>query len=96
MRDGGLLAGGESALRRSAFSGEGARRVDGRWHRAGSAIVYVSANRALAMLEVLANSSGVDRMHFRRACWSHVRDSLTEYAILMSASRRSRLRTPLS
>src|SRR5690606_33641449 len=46
-----------------AFSGEGARRVQGRWHAAGSAVVYASANRALAMLEVLANLAGVYRPH---------------------------------
>lgn len=46
-----------------AFSGEGARRVQGRWHDAGSAVVYSSANRALGMLEVLANFSGTDRQH---------------------------------
>lgn len=52
---------------RSAFSGEGARRADGRWHSAGLAVVYTSANQALAMLEVLANFSGAER-HMLPAC----------------------------
>jgi RES domain-containing protein len=37
----------------SAFDGEGARRYGGRWNGPGTAVVYVSETRALAVLEVL-------------------------------------------
>ncbi|HTP29331.1 MAG TPA: RES family NAD+ phosphorylase [Anaeromyxobacteraceae bacterium] len=40
----------------NAFSGEGARRVAGRWHPAGLAIVYTSSSQALALLEVLVHA----------------------------------------
>jgi RES domain-containing protein len=39
----------------TAFSGEGARRYAGRWHEAGTPIVYCSASRALAALEQLVH-----------------------------------------
>ncbi|MGH9380131.1 MAG: RES family NAD+ phosphorylase [Thermoanaerobaculia bacterium] len=45
----------------SAFTGEGARRVGGRWHSPGAPVVYTSASRALAMLEVLVNLTGAAR-----------------------------------
>lgn len=47
----------------SAFTGEGARRVAGRWHSPGAPVVYTSASRALAMLEVLVNLTGAERRH---------------------------------
>lgn len=34
-----------------AFSGEGARRVSGRWHHRGTAVVYASESLALSVLE---------------------------------------------
>ncbi len=37
----------------SAFSGEGARRYAGRWHRKGVPVVYTAGNLSLAMLEML-------------------------------------------
>lgn len=45
----------------SAFTGEGARRAGGRWHSPGTPVVYTSASRALAILEVLANLTGAAR-----------------------------------
>lgn len=38
-----------------AFSGEGARRHQGRWNHRGTAIVYTSGTVSLAALEILAN-----------------------------------------
>ncbi len=39
----------------TAFSGEGALRYAGRWHFAGSPVVYTATSRALAALEVLVH-----------------------------------------
>jgi RES domain-containing protein len=41
----------------SAFSGEGALRYDGRWHRKGTPVVYASESRSLAALEQLVHLS---------------------------------------
>jgi len=38
-----------------AFSGEGSRRVAGRWHDKGSPVVYTSVSLALATLEVFVH-----------------------------------------
>ncbi len=38
-----------------AFTGEGAMRFGGRWNRRGTALVYTSASRALATLELLVH-----------------------------------------
>lgn len=38
-----------------AFSGEGARRVAGRWHPAGVRVVYTSSSVALALVESLVH-----------------------------------------
>ncbi len=46
-----------------ALDGEGARRYGGRWNRPGRAVVYTSASRALAILELLAQ---VERGDLRR------------------------------
>jgi RES domain-containing protein len=40
----------------SAYSGEGARLVAGRWHEAGQRVVYTSSSAALAALEVLVHT----------------------------------------
>ena len=37
-----------------AFDGDGARRYGGRWNSPGTPLVYTSATRALAVLELLA------------------------------------------
>lgn len=39
----------------TAFSGEGAVRYGGRWHLAGTPVVYAATSRALAALEVLVH-----------------------------------------
>lgn len=44
----------------AAFSGEGAARRGGRWNLRGTRLVYCSASRSLAALEILAN---VDARH---------------------------------
>ena len=41
----------------TAFSGEGARRVGGRWTPAGRPVVYTSASVALALLETLVHTA---------------------------------------
>jgi RES domain-containing protein len=44
----------------TAWDGEGAARSGGRWNSAGTAVVYVSATLALALVETLVHiSSGV-------------------------------------
>ena len=40
------------------YSAEGARRVSGRWHRKGQAVIYASAAYSTAMLERLVHYSG--------------------------------------
>lgn len=40
---------------RDAFDGEGARRYGGRWNSPGTPLVYTSATRALATLELLVH-----------------------------------------
>ncbi|MEM1204081.1 MAG: RES family NAD+ phosphorylase [Acidobacteriota bacterium] len=39
----------------TAFDGEGARIYSGRWHRAGTPVVYTSTSRSLAALELLVH-----------------------------------------
>ncbi len=41
------------------YSVEGARRVDGRWHRKGQKVIYASHHYSTAMLEKLVHYSGV-------------------------------------
>ena len=41
--------------RRSAFSGEGARRFGGRWNSPGVAVVYLSEHQSLAALEIFVH-----------------------------------------
>lgn len=41
----------------AAYSGEGARLEDGRWHQAGYRVVYTSASAALAALETLVHTA---------------------------------------
>lgn len=43
-----------------AFSGEGARRVAGRWHPAGVRVVYTSSSVALALIENLVHLDAED------------------------------------
>jgi RES domain-containing protein len=42
----------------SAWDGEGARRLGGRWNSVGTAVVYVSATLSLALAEVLVHIPG--------------------------------------
>lgn len=46
----------------SAYSGEGAERTSGRWHRRGTRIVYASESAALAALEAAVNVGSVRRL----------------------------------
>ena len=39
----------------AAFTGEGARRNSGRWHRTGVAVIYTATSLSLAALEVLVH-----------------------------------------
>ena len=41
------------------YDGEGARRAGGRWNSKGVRVVYMSENRSLAILEILAHLSDV-------------------------------------
>ena len=47
-------------------SGAGAERTGGRWNRRGTAMLYCSANIALACLETLVHLSGFDPLPFNR------------------------------
>ncbi len=38
------------------FTGTGSMRTDGRWHRAGTPIIYASGTAASALLEVIAHA----------------------------------------
>ena len=49
---------GDPEGRFPVWSAEGAWRTSGRWHQAGSAVIYASANYATAMLETLAHWNG--------------------------------------
>lgn len=49
---------------RDAFTGEGARRVSGRWHRQGTPVVYVSESLALSVLEKFVHL-GLDASHIK-------------------------------
>ncbi len=40
-----------------AYDGEGARRAGGRWNSKGTRVLYMSENRALAVLEILVHLS---------------------------------------
>jgi RES domain-containing protein len=44
---------------KTAFSGEGARRFEGRWNSAGVRVVYCSEHLSLAALEILAHTTPV-------------------------------------
>jgi RES domain-containing protein len=41
------------------YSGEGAARVEGRWHAVGQEVIYASEHYATAMLEKLAHYNGL-------------------------------------
>lgn len=49
---------------RDAFTGEGARRVSGRWHHQGIPVVYVSESIALSVLEKFVHL-GLDATHIK-------------------------------
>ena len=50
---------GDPAGQYPVYSAEGARRVDGRWHRRGDAVIYASAVYSTAMLERLVHWNGL-------------------------------------
>ncbi len=49
----------------TAFSGEGAAKLGGRWNSRGVAVVYTSANRSLAALETLVHLTPPVMFHYR-------------------------------
>jgi len=49
---------GDPRGRYPIYSGEGARRIAGRWHDKGDAVVYAAEHLSLAMLEKLVHFSG--------------------------------------
>lgn len=49
---------GDPAGEHPVYSAEGARRVSGRWHERGDAVVYASRHYSTAMLEKLVHWSG--------------------------------------
>jgi RES domain-containing protein len=57
---------GDPGGRYPIWSAEGGRRVQGRWHEAGDAVIYVSAHYSTAMLEKLAHANGImpSNQHF--------------------------------
>ena len=52
----------------TAFSGEGAAKVGGRWNSRGTWVVYASATRSLAALETLVHLN--PPVHFRHVIFS--------------------------
>ena len=60
----------------TAYSGEGARLYGGRWSPIGLPIVYTSEARALAVLEILANTGSPERL-LKRA-WTFVPAEIEE------------------
>lgn len=50
-------------FRERIWTGEGARRAGGRWNGPGTAVVYVSESRALAVLEQLVRMKPRDVLH---------------------------------
>jgi len=50
----------------SIYSGEGARRVAGRWHTLGQPVIYTSEHYSTAMLEKLVHYNGIlpDNQHY--------------------------------
>lgn len=60
------------------FSGEGAEKFGGRWNFKGTKLIYCSESRSLAMLEILANLSGLNknRLYFAYPIQFHEEDCL--------------------
>jgi len=50
---------GDPAGQHPVWSAEGARRVDGRWHERGDAVIYASRHYSTAILEKLAHWNGL-------------------------------------
>lgn len=50
---------GDPAGKFPVWSTEGAKRISGRWHEAGAAIIYASETYSTAMLEMLVHWNGV-------------------------------------
>lgn len=51
-------------FRETAFDGEGARIVGGRWNSIGKPVVYTAATSSLGLLEMLVRSSGTRLLPF--------------------------------
>jgi RES domain-containing protein len=50
--------------RKSAFTGDGARRYGGRWNSRGVAVVYVAQSQSLAALETLAHLDSAELLRY--------------------------------
>lgn len=50
---------GDPAGKYPVYSGEGASRLQGRWHERGQEVIYASEHYSTAMLEKLAHFNGV-------------------------------------
>ncbi len=61
-----------------SFDGEGARRLGGRWNRAGTTVIYAAATLALATLEFLVH---LDRGRATAAVFAHYADVPEDAAI---------------
>ena len=62
----------------SAFDGEGARRIGGRFNSKGVPVVYTSNSLSLAMLEVLVHVPGYNQLKNRYAIRIEYEDDLVE------------------
>jgi len=51
-------------FRKTAFTGDGARRYGGRWNSKGVAVVYVAQSQSLAALEMLAHLDSGGLLHY--------------------------------
>lgn len=75
----------QSRFAASAFSGEGARRVGGRWSSPGASVVYAAGSTSLAMLEILVH------VHSRKLLGSFVHFDLNFESKLIESVDSRRL-----
>lgn len=68
----------DSKYAEDAFSGEGARRYKGRWHTAGTRMVYTSSTISLATLELLVRTPGAQLLREYAIVACHFPEALVE------------------